>query len=466
MAADRPPRRTAGVRVRTTLLATVVVAATLALGGVLLVTTLRAAVRDGVEESVERDLEQAVATVDAGRTPTVIASGDDDTVAQVLDGDGRVVATSPGAELSDGALLAPGLAPGDSTTIELPDGDAPYVAAAAGVDTDDGPRTVVVASTLESLEESSAVVTSALLVGLPIVTAVVAAVTWLVVGRALAPVDEIRRTADAVTATDLSRRVPEPRTGDEVARLARTVNSMLERLEQSQRRQRRLVSDASHELRSPIATIRQHAEVARLHPATTDTDALAGEVLAEAARLERLVDDLLVLARADEGALHLRRRPVELDDVVLDEARRVRATTDLAVDARTVSAGAVDGDVDALRRVVRNVVDNATRHARGRVALSVAEADGTVTLAVEDDGPGVPEADRDRAFERFVRLDEARARTTGGDGERGTGLGLAIVAELVAAHGGRVAMTDAGLGGTRVEITLPAHGTGTASTSG
>jgi signal transduction histidine kinase len=448
------------VRLRTTLVATVVVAATLSLAGVLLVVTLRAALREGVGDAVERDAEEAAAAVAVGRTPAVLDGGDDDTVAQVLDGEGRVVAASPALDEDAAAPLAPGLAPGDTATVDVPDEDDPYLATAVSVDGPDGPRTVVVAGTLEVVEESSAVVTGALLAGLPVLTAVVAVVSWLIVGRALAPVEGIRRAADAVSATDLDRRVPEPPTGDEIARLARTVNTMLDRLERSQRRQRRLVSDASHELRSPIATIRQHAEVARRHPGTTDAAALAGEVLAETARLERLVDDMLVLARADEGALELRRRPVELDDVLIDEARRVRATTHLAVDAGGVSAGAVDGDADALRRVVRNVVDNAARHARTRVALSLTERDGTVTLAVEDDGPGVAPADRARAFERFVRLDEARARaepTDGGSGT-GTGLGLAIVAELIAAHGGQVHMTGATLGGTRVEIALPAHG--------
>ncbi len=308
------------------------------------------------------------------------------------------------------------------------------------------------ASTLEVAEDSSTVVTGLLAIGLPLLVAIVAAITWRVVGRSLAPVEEIRAAADAVSATDLGRRVPVPRSDDEIARLADTMNRMLDRLERSQDRQRRFVSDASHALRSPIATIRQHAEVARGHPGSTTTDALAATVLAEALRLQRLVDDLLVLARADEHGLALRRQPVDLDDLVLDEARRLRSTTDLAVDATGVSAGAVSGDADALRRIVRNLADNAARHAAGRIALSLAERDGTVTFAVEDDGPGVPPTDRARVFERFVRLDDARVRAD----DTGSGLGLAIVAELVAALDGDVAMSAAALGGTRVEVTLPA----------
>ncbi|HEY4727774.1 MAG TPA: ATP-binding protein, partial [Actinomycetes bacterium] len=231
---------------------------------------------------------------------------------------------------------------------------------------------------------------------------------------------------------------------------ARTMNRMLGRLEQAQARQRRLVADASHELRSPVAAIRQHAEVALAHPDRTTTAELAATVLAEDLRLQRLAEDLLLLTRADEHTLALHRRPVDLDDLVFDEARRLRASTGLRVDTTAVSAGRVDGDAAGLRRVLRNLGDNAARHAAGRLAFSLAEADGLVLLGVDDDGPGIPEADRRRVLERFVRLDDARARDDGG-----SGLGLAIVAELATAHGGTVAVAPSALGGARVEVTLP-----------
>jgi signal transduction histidine kinase len=274
--------------------------------------------------------------------------------------------------------------------------------------------------------------------------------TWTVVGRALAPVEAIRAEVDAISATALHRRVPDPAADDEIGRLARTMNRMLDRLEQAQTRQRRLVSDASHELRSPVATIRQHAEVALAHPGRTTTTELAGTVLAEDLRLQRLAEDLLLLTRADEHTLGLRRRPVDLDDLVFDEARRLRGVSGLRVDTSAVSAGRIDGDAAGLRRVLRNLGDNAARHAGAQVAFSVSERDGVVRLLVDDDGPGIPEADRERVFERFVRLDDARARDDGG-----SGLGLAIVAELVAAHDGTVTITPSPAGGTRVEVTLP-----------
>jgi signal transduction histidine kinase len=508
--------RLGSVRVRTTALATLVVGLTLALGGVALVFALREALTNSVERAVRQQAAAAAELVSHGQTPGLLEgdadNGDDDTVAQILEPGGQVRASSPALRgeaddeagddqaegddagspggATDAPPLAPGLEPGQTRIVHLPgDDDERYLAVAVEADTGE---TVVVAGTLEVVDESAEIVGFLLTLGLPLLLLIVAATTWRMVGRALAPVEAIRSTAEGVSATDLSGRVPTPTSADEVARLATTMNNMLDRLEDGQRRQRRFVADASHELRSPVATIRQHAEVARAHPDRSPPGELAETVVAEALRMQRLVDDLLLLARADEHSLGLRRRPLDLDDIVLDEVRRLRATTAVAVDAAGVSAGPVDGDADALRRAVRNVVDNAARHAAGRVALTLTssapvpgdeedEEDegsdhpptgsvygrsrsseisrtqngggaGKVTLAVEDDGPGVPPDQRKRVFERFVRLDDARARDGGG-----SGLGLAIVAEVVAAHGGTVELTDAALGGARVEITLPAR---------
>src|SRR5207248_1593767 len=199
---------------------------------------------------------------------------------------------------------------------------------------------------------------------------------------------------------------------DEIAGLARTMNRMLARLEEGHRRQRRFVSDASHELRSPLATIRQHAEVALGHPDGTTAAEVAGVVLEEEIRLERLVEDLLLLAKVDEATEARRREPVDLDDLLFDQARRLRATP-LDVDVSGVAAGQVAGDKGQLDKLVRNLADNAARHARGRVSLSLEEGPGGVVLAVDDDGEGIPPEDRERIFERFVRLDSARSRDAG-----------------------------------------------------
>jgi signal transduction histidine kinase len=310
--------------------------------------------------------------------------------------------------------------------------------------------TVLVARTVQARDDSVLFVATLLAVGLPVLVLVVGLLCWEVVGRALHPVEAIRREVDAISSTALHRRVSEPPGADEIARLSATMNRMLDRLDRAQQQQRRFVSDASHELRSPIAAIRQYAEVALMHPIRTSVPELARNVLDEDLRVQHLVEDLLALARADEHRLRLHTTAVDLDDLVFDEARHLRDTTRRQVDVSAVCGGRVRGDAAALRRVLRNLGENAARHARSRVAFSVGEIDTGVELVVDDDGPGIPPAERDRVLRRFVRLDEARSR---GDG--GAGLGLAIVAELVGAHGGRVEIADSPAGGARVRVTFP-----------
>jgi signal transduction histidine kinase len=441
--------------VRTTVAAVLVAGLAMAVGALALVTVLRGTLTREVRTAAElrgQDVAVLVASGASGSGAGPLAVNEaDELLIQVLDEQGRVVDASPNAT---GMEPVARLGPGESRLVEVPvdapiEDDGRFLAVGTGADTPQGRRTVVVARSIEAVGEATTAVAGLLAVGLPLLLAVVAVTTWVVVGRALAPVEAIRAEVDAISAAALHRRVPDPPADDEIGRLARTMNRMLARLEQAQARQRRLVSDASHELRSPVAAIRQHAEVALAHPDRTTVGELAGTVLAEDLRLQRLAEDLLLLTRADEHTLALRRRPVDLDDLVLAEARRLRGTG-LRVDTTAVSAGRVEGDGTALRRMVRNLADNAARHAAGRLAFSVAERDGTVRLEVEDDGPGIPVADRERVFERFVRLDDARARDNGG-----SGLGLAIVAELVAAHGGTVAVDASALGGARVGVVLP-----------
>jgi signal transduction histidine kinase len=275
-------------------------------------------------------------------------------------------------------------------------------------------------------------------------------VTWAVVGHALAPVEGIRREVEAISSSELYRRVPSAPGSDEIARLAVTMNSMLARLDEGRQRERRLVSDASHELRSPITSIRQHAEVAISHPGSTTTPELASIVMEEIERLQRIVEDLLLLSSLDEGSVRLRMTPVDLDDVVFEEAKRARATSGRRIVTDEVSAGRVTGDRPALERLVRNLTENAIRHARHEVRLSLTSAGDGVVLIVEDDGQGVPIEDRERIFERFVRLEEARDRDSGG-----SGLGLAIVHELSLAHAATITVSEASIGGARFEVRFP-----------
>jgi signal transduction histidine kinase len=254
------------------------------------------------------------------------------------------------------------------------------------------------------------------------------------VSFALRPVEAIRREVEAIGGEDLHRRVPDPPVEDEIGRLAHTMNAMLARLEVATDRQRRFVADASHELRSPLTGMRTELEVNLAHPERVDWSAVAQEILDDTIQLQRLVDDLLVLAAADaapDGAS--RREPVDLDEIVLAEARRVRPRTGATIDTGAVSGAQVDGDAEQLGRVVRNLLDNAVRHAESRVIVTLGESEGDAVLTVADDGPGVPAAERERIFERFARHDSGRSRSAGG-----TGLGLAISREIVTAHAGTI----------------------------
>lgn len=328
----------------------------------------------------------------------------------------------------------------------VPFTEAPFIVASVAR----GNLTAIVGRNIDDEVDAGTAVRKSLLFGGPVLLLIVGAITWWIVGRALRPVEDIREEVERISSRELDRRVPDAPGDDEVARLAITMNRMLDRLQRSQERQRRLVSDASHELRSPVAAIRQHAEVAGEHPEATRVDELATAVLGETERLQGLVEDLLVLARLDEGRESVTAE-VDLDDIVLAEAGRLRRMTLIEVDTTGVAAGRVRGGEAALERVVRNLAENAARYARGRIALGLAHADGQVIFTVEDDGPGIDPKERERVLERFVRLDESRGRGTGG-----AGLGLAIVREVVASHGGEVVLEESSMGGLRVGVRLPA----------
>lgn len=434
------------VRVRLTATAVLVVGIALVAGAFVLVSLLGEALTEQVCTAARERASEVSHQVSRGEPATF---GTSEEVLQVLGADGTVTAESP--RLREGQPLdhPP---PGECWTIEPPglDDDYAMVSATVSSSAEGAPALVVVGKPLVDVLESTQFVTRALVIGLPVVLLLVGATTWLVVGRTMAPVSAIRREVDEISAVELHRRVPQPRSQDEIGRLSATMNRMLDRLERALESQRRFVSDASHELRSPIATIRQHAEVALAHPDRTNLEELAGTVLAENLRIQQLVDDLLLLARADERMLQLPSASVDLDDLVFEEAKHLRATSELRVDTTAVSAGRVRGDRDGLRRVLRNLGDNAARHATSRIAFGLTERAGNVVLTVSDDGPGIPADERERVFERFVRLTGARSRDDGG-----AGLGLAIVAELIRAHGGTVRADESHLGGTRIEVRLP-----------
>ncbi|MFC8696391.1 sensor histidine kinase [Streptomyces parvus] len=396
---------------------------------------------------VSKDLRAVTGTGATGVTPVPSASagatpapdddddGDDDDQDDDRSRPGRGEVSSDDPDFSDGTATV------DRTT-------ADYRFAAVEATTPDGVTlTVYAGAPLAAEQEAVNTVRGAMLTGLPVLLVVVAGVTWLVTRRALRPVEGIRREMAAITASeDLARRVPEPGSRDEIAALARTTNETLTVLEASVERQRRFVADASHELRSPIASLRTQLEVAEAHPELLD---LPGAV-ADTVRLQVLAADLLLLARLDAGE-----KPgggtVELGALVREEvSQRTGDRIAVAVEAPEGGAFEVNGSRGQLSRVIGNLLDNAQRHADASVAVSVAADGRGVRVEVRDDGAGVPEDERERIFERFVRLDDARSRDDGG-----AGLGLAIARDVATRHGGTLTVHRAAEGGAAFRLWLP-----------
>ena len=472
------------MRARATIAAVVVVGAAMALGALGLLGLLRASMTEGVETTAQAQLNDVGALVRLGQLPAQLPSGRADTFTQVVGPTGQVLATSatllaatPISHLhpgEDGTAIHTIPTLSDSDLREASDPEGPYLLLAESFTAPlrpsgtSGPVTVYVAGSLRPVSQATTTVGLALAGGLPALVVLVGALAWIFGGRALRPIESIRTEVADISGHDLHRRVPEPASTDEVARLARTMNQMLDRLETSavsQRQlldrlktsataQRRFVADASHELRSPLAVLQASLEVALAHPSDAVWPGVAADALDEARRLHRLVEDLLVLAQADEPTQTPRWESVDLDELVLREARRRRATGNaVSLDLHRVSGGRVQGNPDQLARVVHNLMDNAQRHATTRVTVELSTNVDTVLLVIADDGPGIAPTDRDRIFERFTRLDEARSQDNGG-----TGLGLAIAKEIVASHGGTIDISDSSTG-ARFAIRLPASET-------
>ncbi|MET9528092.1 sensor histidine kinase [Streptomyces coeruleorubidus] len=457
------------VRARATLGATLVVAVALVAAGAAVLLSLKSNLMGEAGTRAERSARAVAAQLAAG-TPYDKLSGldGDDGPVQVLAGKKRLVAASedlekisgtdsdrvkpqspvaPGGDDDDDSEedLEPGEIAGESTfkngsaTI---DGDTEdYRFAAVEVETHDRGRLKVYAGAPLAAEHGAVqTALTVMLIGFPLLLGVVAGVTWLVTRRALRPVEGIRSEMAAITASqDLARRVPEPQTHDEVARLARTTNETLAALETSVERQRRFVADASHELRSPIASLRTQLEVAAAHPELLDLDGAVEDTV----RLQRLAADLLLLARLDAGE-----RPGDAKVDLAGLAREAaEGRTGVTVDAEPVN---VAGSRGQLGRVLANLLDNAQRHARSAVTVSVRREGDLALVGVADDGDGVPASDRERIFERFVRLDAARSRDDGG-----AGLGLAIARDVAVRHGGTLTAAQGPAGGALFELRLP-----------
>jgi signal transduction histidine kinase len=459
------------VRVRIAVAAAVVSAVALAGAGWLLIRSVEDTQLGRLRDVAEDSLDAVAARLGAGADPQLAAEAADPTAAVVIvDEDGRVVGAGPvtltgglgtvesplgqaGGTLvvrGEGAPGTPPIPPGEGAgpgmQVRVLGSDAPFEQVTRQVSTPGGELTVVAGAPIDEVGRSVDAVRRALWAGVPLVALLVGALSWALVGRALRPVEAIRTEVEAISGSSMHRRVPEPPTDDEIGRLARTMNAMLGRLQGAAARQRQFVSDASHELRSPVAAIRTDVEVALREGPSADWPAVGSAVLVEEDRLERLLADLLVLAAGDEGG-PVEPSTVDLAALAAGESERARRVpVEVSVPATPARAA---GSPDALRRALSHLVDNAARHARTRVAVTV----GPGRLVVDDDGPGIPEPDRERVFERFTRLDDARARDQGG-----AGLGLAVVRSIATRHGGTVQVEASPLGGARVVVALPPAG--------
>jgi signal transduction histidine kinase len=440
--------RRRGLRARVTLIAALGLLVALIAGDLLLLNALRDSLTRTVDDTARSGATEVVALINAHNLPDPVPVAAGTVTIQVLAPSGQIVNVSLDADRMVPIVSraqAEALANGDSA-IEIHGApfDMPSLLRVAVVRADNG-ELVVAAVPYSSAADSLAVVARGLIFGTPVLFIVFAGALWLAVGSTLRPIDLLRQGAARVTGAGLPTDLPVPEARDEVRLLALTLNDMLSRLAAAQQRQRSLVSDTAHELRSPIASIRTQLEVALDHPAGQDWPSTARDVHADVLRLARLAEDLLLLARLDEqadlGEAGKRGESVDLDSLAGAVASRygdARVPVIVVPPAPTETGGTqaaeVTGNPDRLDRMLVNLIDNAVRYAKSSVAVAVTWSGEWGELTVTDDGPGIDEADRERAFDRFARLDDARARCSDDGG--GAGLGLAIVRATAQAHGG------------------------------
>jgi signal transduction histidine kinase len=467
--------RRLGVRARITLIATAVVGLTLAAASVVFITETRSSLSQSVETTVTARSADISAQVSEGVPPDPIPLVR--RISAQIVHDGEVGSSTPDIEGAAPIVTVNGV-PGSPKTVRVAaldsgdeegedeaeeeeaekidvDVEGPFLVAVNGVRIENSVVTVLTAASLAGVEEATRILVPLMAITMPAITLLVGLTVWRLTGRAFGPVEAMANQADSITFGDLHLRVPEPQADDEIRHLALVLNRMLERIETSVARQRRFIADAGHELRSPLATLITMAEVADANPETFKVAELAGDVAEQGRRMALLVDDLLVLARVDEAHLELDREWFDLAALARDVVAATRSDR-IGVNVEQLLPVPVFGDHKRIGQAVRNLVDNACRHARSTVVVETSLSEGAATLTVADDGPGIPDEDRERVFERFVRLDDARSRDIGG-----TGLGLSVALGIVRAHGGEILVEDsAGLGGAEFVVRLPASGAG------
>ena len=426
------------VRSRATIGASLVLAVALVVGALAAAGLLRRALSsDARSLLVDRVDEVQTQIADGLLTRVLPATGREVGQVQVVDAAGQVVAVTIG--LADTTRLdviaAPAVGHDSTATV---DGNAiggvpgqEYRVVARTVESGDGQLTIYAVTSLDAAHRAERYLRNALLIGLPLQVALAAWLISRVVARALAPVDSMRAEVDRIEAADLSGRVQASSSDDEIAKLGLTLNRMLDRLEEAAGRQQLFAAAASHELRSPLSTIRTELEVGLAYPDRAEWSKVAEDSLIEVARLEELTRDLRMLTRSRSMQASAA-VPIDLPALVAAEVALRRADRGVAYHTHLMSAE-IAADPDAVVRVLRNLLDNSERHAAANIGVIVTQETDGVTLTVANDGPAVPPGDLERIFEPFMRLDEARSLDIGG-----SGLGLAIVRSIMSALGGSI----------------------------
>jgi signal transduction histidine kinase len=443
-------RRHASIRLRVTTIATALVVVVLAVTLMSVAWFQRRSLTENLHDAIEQRADDLTDLLAGGATDVLIASGGEDTVAQVVDGGQVVVAAAPIEGL--GPIAPAPEVTGDTwgAVGPLRPGGDPYLVLSRNVTTPRGVVTLHVAGSRGDIDEATRVLIKAIFWLVPLIAVVLAAATWLLVGKTLSPVEAIRAEVDGIGGGDLHRRVPQPPGSDEIARLASTMNDMLERIQIAYAAQDRFVADASHELRTPLTRMRAELELSLADP--TQADAATGHrsLLEETTRMQHLVDDLLLLAQTNAGSEPDQQQLIDLDDIIFSEAQRLRATGRHSIDVSKVAAAQVLGNPHRLARAIGNLTDNAERHAATTVAFSLREHEGRAILAITDDGQGVPDDARDSIFERFGRSDQARSSLNGG-----AGLGLPIARDIIERVGGTLELDPDHQPGARFVATFP-----------
>lgn len=428
------------VRFKTTVASVVVVGVALFGASLWLIAHQRSSLTAGFQSTALLRAQDLSSALKEGTLPTNLAvQYEDSSFLQVINEKGDVVASSVNitGEKSIKLPIPASQTSAFYTISNLPAGDSDFRVVGLRVQTAAGNFIIISGVSLEQVTDGVSSLTYSLLVAMPVLLFLIGLLTWIVVGLAFRPVEDITRMVFEITAHDLHRRVPQPRSDDEISYLAQTMNKMLERLEKSDQQQRAFIGDVSHELRSPLASVQAQLEVHKMHPETAPSGQVVNDVLEEVSRMNQLINDMLLLATVEEQKISTSFEFFSLDEVVLREVEKIEGFTPLTINISNVHPVEVFGSERHLARLLRNLLENATRFATANIRVSLSMTASGAQLRIDDDGPGIPIEERESVFHRFARLDESRTRTDGG-----IGLGLAIVRKIADVHHATVRIED------------------------